>query len=122
MKAFILNENGIDGGPLVINDVPYNPLTFYDNATEQARLSKFWMDVMRAHRDENKLAATCQLRLQHEEAEDEQTIDLHGVYAQVRPIFNIYINMRHNFASTTGHCGARRDYWLCRRKGATSVY
>ena len=93
LKAFILNENGIDGGPLVINNVPYNPLTFYDNANEQVQLSKFWMDIMRVHRDENKLATTYQLRLQHEEAEEEQTVDLHGVYTQVSPIFNVYINI-----------------------------
>ena len=94
LKAFTLNENGVGGDPLVIDNVPYNPLTFYDNANEQVQLSKFWMDVMRVHRDENKLAATYQLRLQHEEAEEEQTVDLHGVYTQVSPIFNIYINIK----------------------------
>ena len=93
LKAFILNENGVGGDPLVVDNVPYNPLTFYDNANEQVQLSKFWMDVMRAHRDENKLAATYQLRLQHEEAEEEQTVDVHGVYTQVSPTLHIYINI-----------------------------
>ena len=93
LKAFILNENGVGSDPLVVDNVPYNPLTFYDNANEQVQLSKFWMDVMRAHRDENKLAATYQLRLQHEEAEEEQTVDLHGVYTQVSPMLHIYINI-----------------------------
>ena len=93
LKAFILNENGVGSDPLVVDNVPYNPLTFYDNANEQVQLSKFWMDVMRAHRDENKLAATYQLRLQHEEAEEEQTVDVHGVYTQVSPTLHIYINI-----------------------------
>ena len=41
----------------------------------------------------SQLAATYQLRLQHEEAEEEQTVDVHGVYTQVSPTLHIYINI-----------------------------
>ena len=49
-KQLILSENAVGRSPIVINDVPYNPLTFYYDANEQAQLSKFWMDTMKLHR------------------------------------------------------------------------